>query len=219
MLEFSIIIFGYLFGSIPTAQIAARWTKGIDLRRYGSGTVSGSMVYEHVSHWLVIPVGLFDVFKGALPAWLAISLGLSEYTATAASLAAVAGHNWPIFLRFTGGRGLSPFLGLLLIIFPVGIPWMLSFLAVGYVLKDSAPWALAGLVLLPGLVYWSDGPQVVYWAVLGMIVLTSIKRIEANRRPLPEDRKARRQMILRRLLFDRDIADHEQWIRRTPTQS
>lgn len=219
MLEFSIIIFGYLFGSIPTAQIAARWTKGIDLRRYGSGTVSGSMVYEHVGHWLVIPVGLFDVFKGALPAWLAISLGFDEYTATAASLAAVTGHNWPIFLRFTGGRGLSPFLGLLLIIFPIGIPWMLSFLAVGYILKDSAPWALAGLASLPGLVYWSDGPQVVYWAVFGMLVLTSAKRIEANRRPLPEDRKARRQMILRRLLFDRDIADHEQWIRRTPTQS
>jgi glycerol-3-phosphate acyltransferase PlsY len=218
-MAFIIILFGYFFGSIPTAQIAARWSKGMDLRLYGSGTVSGSMVYEHVNHWLVVPVGLFDIFKGMLPTWIAAGSGVGDGAAVAAGLAAVVGHNWPVFLNFSGGRGLSPFLGLLLVLFPIGVPWLLSFLAVGYLLKDSAPWALAGLVLLPALIYWSGGSAALYWAALGMLLLTLIKRVEANRRPLPQDAKLRQQVILRRIFYDRDIADHADWIRRRPTQS
>ena len=65
---------GYLLGSIPTAYLVGRWIKDLDLRRYGSGTVSGSMVWEHVAHWAVFPVGLFDMFKAALPAWLGLRL-------------------------------------------------------------------------------------------------------------------------------------------------
>jgi len=54
---------GYLAGSIPTAYLAGRWIKGIDLRNYGSGTVSASMVWEHVAKWAVVPVGLLIFSK------------------------------------------------------------------------------------------------------------------------------------------------------------
>jgi len=67
MISILIILFGYLFGSIPTAYLTARWTKRMDLRQYGSGTVSGSMVYEHVSRWMVVPVGYFISSKGLYP--------------------------------------------------------------------------------------------------------------------------------------------------------
>ena len=167
MASIFLILFGYLLGSIPTAYLAARWKKHIDLRRYGSGTVSGSMVYEHVARWMVVPVGLFDVAKAALPAWLALELGDSmgggEAAAVAAGLAAAVGHNWPVFLRFTGGRGLSTFLGLLLVVFPWGVPWLLGFLAVGFALGDSAPWALTGLVTLPLPMAWLGEPVTGYW--------------------------------------------------------
>ena len=112
MLDFLFILGGYLLGSIPTAYIVARLTRRIDLRRYGSGTVSGSMVYEHVSRWMVVPVGLFDIAKGALPTWLCLNYGMGETIAVLSGLAAVAGHNWPIYLSFTGGRGVNPFYGL-----------------------------------------------------------------------------------------------------------
>ena len=48
-----LIVGGYLLGSIPTAYLVGKWLKDLDLRRYGSGTVSGSMVFEHVAHWAV----------------------------------------------------------------------------------------------------------------------------------------------------------------------
>ena len=212
------VLGGYLLGSIPTAYLVGKWLGKRDLRRYGSGTVSGSMVYEHVARWAVVPVGLFDMAKAAVPAWLALHLGLGMPTAAAAGLAAVAGHNWPIFLRFTGGRGLGTFMGLLVVIFPWGFPWLLAFLAIGWRLGDSAPWALVGLVTLPLLSYLVGGPDVVTPVTGMMLLLTLGKRLEANRRPLPPPGPERRRVILRRLLLDRDITSHSEWIRREPDE-
>ena len=207
---------GYLLGSIPAAYLAGRWLRGRDIRGYGSGTVSGSMVWEHVARWAVVPVGLFDMGKAALPAWLGLQLGLGMPTAMAAGMAAVAGHNWPLYLRFVGGRGLGTFMGLLLVIFPWGFPWMLAFLAVGWLLGDSAPWALASLVTLPILGYIIEGPGMLVPATVAMLLITLVKRVEANRRPLPADRRERRRVIARRLLLDRDIASHREWLEREP---
>jgi glycerol-3-phosphate acyltransferase PlsY len=212
-----IIICAYLLGSIPTAYLVGRGLKGMDVRRYGSGTVSGSMVYEHVARWAVIPVGLFDMGKAALPAWLALEMDLGMAIAAVAGLAAVAGHNWPVFLHFTGGRGLGSFMGVLLVLFPWGFPWMLGFLAIGWLLGDSAPWALASIATLPLLAYLVSGPPVVVFLAGGMVLLTLGKRLEANRRPLPPPGPERRRVILRRLLLDRDIADHKKWIQRKPS--
>ncbi len=213
-----LVLSGYLLGSIPTAYLASRWLKNMDLRQYGSGTVSGSMVWEHVARWAVVPVGLFDMGKAALPAWLGLQLGLGMPAAAAAGLAAVAGHNWPVFLKFVGGRGLGCFLGVLLVIFPWGFPWMLVFLAVGWRLGDSAPWALASLISLPLLAYAIDGPAIVLPLSGGMLLLTLAKRLEANRRPLPPPGAERWQVVLRRLLLDRDIASHSDWIQRRPPE-
>jgi glycerol-3-phosphate acyltransferase PlsY len=209
-----LIVTGYLLGSIPTAYLAGKWIKGIDLRNYGSGTVSGSMVWEHVAKWALFPVGIFDIFKAAFPAWLGLFFGLGEGAATAAGLAALVGHNWPLFLNFTGGRGLSPFIGMLIVIFPWGFPWILAYLAVGYLLGDSAPWALAGLVLLPLFSGWVGGPAVIPAAAAVMVAITLFKRLEANRRPLPENSAERQKVILRRIFLDRDIASHTDWINR-----
>ncbi|HAY83874.1 MAG TPA: hypothetical protein DCY42_02820 [Chloroflexi bacterium] len=209
-----LILSAYLLGSIPSAYFAGKWIKGIDLRQHGSGTVSGSMVWEHVAWWAIVPVGVFDIFKAALPTWLGLKLGLGEGVALAAGIAALVGHNWPLYLGFTGGRGLSPFLGTITVLYPWGFVWMLAFLAIGYLLGDSAPWALASLVLLPVFVLLMGGPSVLHGAAAAMVLLTIIKRLEANRRPLPEEKIQRRKVLLRRLFFDRDIRSHQEWIRR-----
>jgi glycerol-3-phosphate acyltransferase PlsY len=211
-----LIIFGYLLGSIPTSYLVARWVKHIDLRNYGSGTVSGSMFYEHVSRWMVVPVALFDIFKGAFPTWLGLQLGLGDIVAVTAGMAAVAGHNWPLYLGFTGGRGLGTFSGLLLVIFPWGFVLLGAFLVLGFLLGDSAPWALAAIVLMPLLVFFMDGSGAAYWAIGMMLVLTVAKRLEANRRPLPIMGADRRKVLFLRMFFDRDIGSHKEWIRRTP---
>jgi glycerol-3-phosphate acyltransferase PlsY len=212
-----LILAGYLTGSIPTAYLVGRWLRGRDLRQYGSGTVSGSMVFEHIAHWAVVPVGLFDVAKAALPAWLALHYDLGLGVATACGIAAAIGHNWPVFLHFTGGRGLSTFLGLLLVIFPWGIPWVLVPLAVGYFFfKDSPPFAFISMLTLPLLAYYLDGSAVVFGGTLMMLIITIVKRLEANGRPVPKDHRERYLVFLRRLILDRDIPSHQEWIARQP---
>jgi glycerol-3-phosphate acyltransferase PlsY len=157
-----------------------------------------------------------DVLKAAAPAWLARELTGGDGAALAAGLAAAAGHNWPVWLHFVGGRAISAFLGILVVLFPWGAAWLLGLLAVGFVLGDSAPWALAALAGLPLLSALIDGPAIAGPAAIGMVVLTLVKRLEANRRPLPPPGPERRRVILRRLFLDRDIADHRAWLDRRP---
>jgi len=209
------VVFAYFLGSIPSGYLAGKWLKGIDLREYGSGTVSGSMVWEHVAKWAVLPVGLFDIFKGALPTWLSLRLGLDENAAIVVGLTAVIGHSWPIYLNFHGGRGMSPFLGMMLILFPLGTFILLLGLAVGNRLKSLAV-PLFTIILLPVFSALFKGPTYVLWLAAGMTVITVVKRLEANRRPLPEDPGERREVILRRIFLDRDIQDQEEWIQREP---
>jgi len=211
-----VILLGYLFGSIPTAYLVGRAVRGIDLRRYGAGTVSGTAVYYHVARPLVVAVGLFDIAKGALPTWLALRWGLGVPVAVVAGLAAVVGHNWPLFLGFVGGRGIGTFMGVLLVLFPWGFPWLLTWLALGRLIGATAIGALLGLVGLPFVMRLMDRSSPVVLAGVAMVILTVVKRLEANRLPLPEDPKERRRVLWRRLWMDRDVARNEEWVHRVP---
>jgi glycerol-3-phosphate acyltransferase PlsY len=210
------ILLGYLLGSIPSAYLAGRWLKGIDLRRYGSGTVSGTGVYYHVSRPAVVAVGLFDMAKAVLPTWLALRWGLG--VALTAGLMAIVGHNWPLYLKFQGGRGHSTIMGIMLVVFPWGFPWLLAFMALGRLLRYTALLSLLGIASLSLLTWLAGQPLEVIWAGVAMLGITVIKRLEANRQPLPPQGPERRRVLLSRFLFDRDVGAREEWVEREPTE-
>jgi len=211
-----LVIAGYLLGSIPPSYLAGRWLKGIDLRRYGSGTVSGTGVYYHVSKPAIVAVGLFDLAKAALPTWLALRWGLGLGAALAAGVAAMIGHNWPLYLEFKGGRGHSTILGMMLVVFPWGFPYLLAFMALGRLLGYTALLSLLGIASLPVLTWFTDQPAELIWAGVAILVITVIKRLEANRQPLPPEGPERRRVLLNRFLFDRDVGPGEKWVTRRP---
>ena len=101
----------WLAGSIPFSQLAARVRAGVDLREVGSGTVSGTSLYEVAGFGPLAVAGLADVAKGAVGPLLAgrDRPGL----AAVASAAGVAGHDWSPWLDGAGGRGVSVALGAL----------------------------------------------------------------------------------------------------------
>jgi glycerol-3-phosphate acyltransferase PlsY len=197
------VVGAYLLGSIPTAYLVGRWRRGIDVRRVGSGNVGGSNLRATVGLWATVTVGLFDVGKGALPVWLGLRLGLGETVALLAGLAAVAGHNWPPWLRFQGGRGMASTLGVLLVLFPVGAAWILGALALGALTGWVALFHGLGVLTVPLLNCWLHQPGVVTLTGVTLALLMVVKRLEAN-----EGRQAlrldRRRVWLNRLLFDRD---------------
>lgn len=212
----ALIVGGYLLGSISSTYWIGRWLGRKDLRQYGSGALGGSMAYEHVGRWTVVPIALFDIGKAALPTWLGLMLGFGEGVAAAAGLAAAVGHNWSIFLRFRGGRGMATFVGVWLVLYPPAVVWFGALLAIGWRLGDSGPWLLVSLLTIPLLARLLGGPQIVGPAAGAMILITLAKRVEADGRPWPPLGAERWKVFLRRAFLDRDVASHEEWIRREP---
>jgi len=217
MLSILLVIGGYLAGSIPFAYLAGRLLRGIDIREYGTRSVGGSNAYEQVGRPLLVVVGLLDIGKAALPSWLALRLGLGLPAALAAGLSAVVGHNWPLYLNFEGGRGISPCLGVLAVIFPWGALWELAAIGLGSLLRHAVV-NLLGLAMLPLLAWALKQPPEVVAAGAIMFVIVSLKRIEANREPLPSGRE-RWPVLWRRWFLDRDIGDWDAWISRRPEGS
>jgi glycerol-3-phosphate acyltransferase PlsY len=205
----------YLLGSIPTAYLVGCLALGDDIRKYGTGNVGGNNLWHSGVRWALVPVGLFDIFKAALPAWLALGpLGLGYGAAVAAGLSASIGHAWSVFLGFTGGRSVSTILGTLLVVFPAAVPIQLSIMGVGLLLHVQLLTTL-GLLALPFLSLAFERPPAVTWGCVAMVALTTIKRLEANRAPLPSGGE-RWHVLWRRLWLDRDIASHNQWVARRP---
>lgn len=197
------VMLGYLLGSLPTAQLAALRLAGVDLRRR-AWTISGSALYYEVARWAPIPVGLIDVTKGVAATALPLWLGESRAIAVTSGITAVVGHNWSIWLAFRGGRGLSPFLGMLVVLFPLGALLLLLALGIGRLLHQTPVMVLLALAALPGVILAGGGGREVAFGALGMFGITVAKRLEANRRPLPADPAARRLVLWRRLWLDRD---------------
>ncbi|MFQ5860153.1 MAG: glycerol-3-phosphate acyltransferase [Dehalococcoidia bacterium] len=217
-----LLLYAYLIGSVPTAYIIGRLVKGIDIRQVGSGTVGGSNVWFHVGKLWVVPLGLFEIFvKGASPVWIghyALGYELPSVPLVAAGLLSVVGHNWSLFLRFAGGRGIAPMVGVLFAL----APWLLAaFVLVavaGWVLTRSAAlWVIISLALLP---LWSlllsllrGQTWVILWFSLVLLGIVILKRLLANWSAPPAGLPWAR-VLLYRLLYDRDTRARDEWVYR-----
>lgn len=111
------VVLGYLLGAIPFGLIIGRLTKGIDLREYGSHRTGATNALRTLGAPAAATVFLLDVGKGAAAVLLARLLfagdPLVEWAAAAAGVAAIVGHNWSLFIGFTGGRGVATSAGAL----------------------------------------------------------------------------------------------------------
>jgi glycerol-3-phosphate acyltransferase PlsY len=210
----------FLAGSIPTSYLIGRLVKKIDIRRYGSGNVGASNVFEHVGRKWVFPVGLFDGFvKGAGPVWAALYLLDWERTwpvIIGPPLLSIAANNWSPWLRLQGGRGLAVAAGALLPFSPILLAAGVVIGVGGWVVfKSSGLWVLIALALLPVWAFLVHDGLVMVWFTLGLLAVVVLKRLSSNWAPLPKD-MPRRRVFLNRLVRDRDVDDRAQWVRRMP---
>ena len=206
--------FGYLLGSVPTAYLVGRVVRGVDIRRVGSGNVGASNVWHSVGKRWAFPIGTFDLFvKGMGAPVFARALGLEVEWQAAVGMLAVVGHNWPVFLRFEGGRGLAPAVGVMIALARLELAVFILMGVAGWQLtKDASPWVLAGFALLvPLSLYW-ERPDAIVLLMGGLLLVTVVKRLTSNN--LRGTGVPVRQLVVNRLLFDRDIADHDAWVRR-----
>jgi len=142
-----VLLASYFVGSISPAYAFGRSMKGIDLRLVGSGNLGARNAGRELGAAVGVAVWVLDMAKGALPAVSARRLALPPEICVAAGAAAVAGHNWPVFLGFRGGRGASTAMGAAFAIVPVGM--LVGFAVWAIVLRLSKSFYLGGLAAFP----------------------------------------------------------------------
>jgi len=139
-----LILASYLVGSIPTAYIVGRLAKGIDIRKHGSGNVGASNVFRVIGKKWGTAVLAFDMLKGFIPAYF-FPFFISadpKIIGLILGVAAIAGHNWPLFLNFKGGKGVATMAGVFLGILPkavlaASVVWILVVLFTNYIAVGS----------------------------------------------------------------------------------
>jgi glycerol-3-phosphate acyltransferase PlsY len=173
------LVASYVVGAIPTSHLVSRSFAKIDLRQHGSGNLGATNLYRVLGWKYAIPVGLFDIAKGAIPVLLfAPRVSGSELYALACGVAAIIGHVFSVFVGFKGGKGVATAAGVMLALTPLALGvaaavWAIVLMLTGYVSLAS----IAAAAVLPLAVYLlepPDTPELLWMDVaiaLGVILL------------------------------------------------
>lgn len=159
-------LIAYLIGSIPFGFLMAK-SKGVDIRTVGSGNIGATNVFRALGKSLGITTFVLDIGKGTLAVTL-LPLALAAWPIAGetvlqllCAIAVVAGHNWPVWLKFKGGKGVATSAGVMIGLAPLGVliafgVWLVVLLISRYVSLSSIAAAVA-LAITAWLLYRADG--------------------------------------------------------------
>jgi len=203
----AVVIIGYLLGSIPFGVLIGRRGSRVDVRQYGSGKTGATNVLRTAGKKTAILVASLDLSKGALAVvfaglivgrdYLVVgNFGLGMLIAQVlAALAAVAGHIWPVFLKFQGGRGVATFLGGLIVLCPAaalfgGEILIMSAVLTRFVSLGSIAGAVGTYAILVPLTIMNGFPiELLAYALIGTIIIVVMHRDNITRLISGKERK------------------------------
>lgn len=172
LLYFLIFLGGYLVGSIPTAYLIVKRTNKVDIRQAGSGNVGGFNAAQVTqSKFVGILVGVLDGLKGLLVVLVTAWITPNEFLAPAiALLSAIAGHNYPIWLKFKGGRGLATAAGGMFFLgFTYTIVWCSIWTIGKFSKRDILTSNLIAIFLTPVVL------SIVPWSVVSKAIVVKVE--------------------------------------------
>lgn len=174
------LVVGYGLGSLPLGFVLANWLKGIDLRRVGSGNVGAANVYRTAGLTVALMVVAIDIIKGASSVALTARLTSGAAAPATAAVAAIAGHIYPVWLRFAGGKGVATACGAFVLLAPIATAisaaffvttvWITRYVSLGSVVATAA---------LPPLA-WVTGAPIAVVTGAGVAALLIIQRHAGN---------------------------------------
>ncbi|MFH1382943.1 MAG: glycerol-3-phosphate acyltransferase [Chloroflexota bacterium] len=180
------VVLSYLLGSIPFAYIIGRLFKGIDIRKVGDGNVGSVNAYQEIGPAAGLLVLAFDIAKGVAAIFIAQHF-VSQFVVLLAGLAVVAGHIWPVFLGFKGGRGEATTGGVLLTLLPWEMLILLAIAIIPFVITRNT--MLLGAILfaplwLVGLLMGAESNLIIYSAarpgIVGIAHFLTTRRLPAD---------------------------------------
>lgn len=194
-----VLALAYLAGAVPWSNIVARLAAGVDLRDVGTGTSGGSNLYTVAGFPAMAVGGLADIAMGAVGPGVAVWLDQPVGVRVLAGALAVVGHNWSVFHRLAGGRGLSTAMGAALV-----LAWPMTVLvAAGMILGRLVRATGAGsfLALLSSVpVLWATHGGYGAAVALALVVPVLVKRVVGNESPP----RWSARVLVTRLVEDRD---------------
>jgi acyl phosphate:glycerol-3-phosphate acyltransferase len=220
-----LLLAAYLLGSIPLSYLTAR-SRGVDIRKRGTQQVGTGNLWRTTSRKLGFFVGIYDFLKGMLMLYLAFLAGLEPALQLFTGLGVVIGHNWPVFLRFHGGRGIATALGLIIMLpainsasLDVTIWPMIFFFGIGvgalfFFHRTAAPVLIAS-ISLPITSAIAKEPLLLTMGYLAMLLIIITKRLTAQSNA-EAGKMNIASVLFYRFLFDRDIKDRKLWMYRGP---
>ena len=203
----AVMIIGYLLGSIPFGVLIGKQKTRKDIRQYGSGRMGAANVLRTAGGKAAAAVLAFDLSKGVMAvvfaglivgdSYMVVgSFGLGKLLAQIlAALSAVAGHNWSVFLKFKGGRGVATFFGGLFALCPVAALFGGEVLIIGvglsrYISLGSIVGAVGAYVILAPLTILSGFPiEYLVYALAGSIIVFAMHRDNIGRLVSGRERK------------------------------
>jgi glycerol-3-phosphate acyltransferase PlsY len=150
----------YLLGATPFGYLLVKWKTGRDVRALGSGNIGATNVLRTTSRGLGILTLLLDIGKGFLAVWIAgrLTAGSPLWT-SAAALAVMAGHAFPVFLKFRGGKAVASFVGAFLYLAPLPLAvTLVLFLVVVAATRHISLGSILAAAALPFLAWLIDRP-------------------------------------------------------------
>lgn len=170
-----VIASGYLSGSIPFGKIVGR-TRGIDIQKRGSGNIGFANV-RRVLGWragLLTLVG--DILKGYIPSALTLAVTDSEVHAFICGLAAIAGHLFPVWLKFKGGKGIATGLGLVIALSPLAaLIGSLVYVLSAWLLHKSSTASMIGVFSVVATAAYLDPRTIWQYFILLVIALWTLR--------------------------------------------
>jgi glycerol-3-phosphate acyltransferase PlsY len=189
MKVFLIVVVSYLIGAIPFSYLVARFWKGIDIRQFGSGNVGTTNVWRNAGPVAGVLALTGDLGKGVLAVLLAKQFGSPIVVALSAA-ASLAGHSWPVFLGFRGGKLVATGAGVITAIsFPVGAIAAAIFLTVLGLSRYVSAGSIAAALSIPFLmlIFHLELPYLAVGTFAAAFVLfkhiPNIKRLRSGTEP------------------------------------
>ncbi|WP_312335103.1 glycerol-3-phosphate 1-O-acyltransferase PlsY [Anaerospora hongkongensis] len=165
------ILLAYLIGSIPNGLIVGKYMCGVDIRQFGSKNIGATNAYRVLGPWPAFWVFLTDALKGVAGVMMGQWLDGSTIALLAGGIAAMAGHNWSIFLKFKGGRGVATGLGVIAVLVPkvtaiVFIVWALIVYTTRYVSLGS----IVAAVLVPlSMWFFNESIEILVFGIVAAL--------------------------------------------------
>ena len=181
MLPFILILIAYLLGNFSTSFIVGKLVGNIDIRNHGSGNAGSTNVFRTLGLKAGLLAFIGDSIKGVLAVYIARRFG-NETIALIAGAAAIVGHNWPIVLKFKGGKGIATSIGVALMIHPTSALICISLGAVILIVfKYVSLASVSAIALLPIFLYFKGRDYFIFGLLISFMAIyrhrENIKRL------------------------------------------